>query len=188
MAIYKNIKGFEIQYLDSDPTNAIVGQVWYNSTTKALKGTTAGDATVGTWASGGNMNTAMGDNTGFGIQTAAITAGGTTGAGAYQNNSELYNGSSWTATPTLNTPRRAATGLGTSTAGYVITGQTTGGGVIANVEQWNGSSWTETTDVNTASRGRSSSASGTVTAAIVFAGHPTRTETESWNGSSWTEV
>ena len=134
------------------------------------------------------MNTAMGDNAGFGIQTAAVTAGGTTGAGNYQNNSELYNGSSWTATPTLNSPRRASTGIGTSTAGYIVAGQTSGGGVIAQVEQWNGSGWTETTDTNTATRGRGASASGTITAAIVFGGHPSRALTESWNGSAWTEV
>jgi hypothetical protein len=32
MANYKNIKGFSIQYLDSDPPNPIEGQIWFNST------------------------------------------------------------------------------------------------------------------------------------------------------------
>ena len=57
MTTYKGINGFGIQYLDSDPANPITGQVWYNSTSKSLKGTTASFST-GTWASGGNLNTA----------------------------------------------------------------------------------------------------------------------------------
>jgi hypothetical protein len=42
MADYKNIKGFNIQYLDSDPPNPIEGQMWFNSTTQTLKGVEAG--------------------------------------------------------------------------------------------------------------------------------------------------
>ena len=38
MTTFKNINGFQIQYLASDPTNPIEGQVWFNSTSKALKG------------------------------------------------------------------------------------------------------------------------------------------------------
>ena len=44
MADYKNIKGFNIQYLDSDPPNPIEGQMWFNSTTQTLKGAEAGGA------------------------------------------------------------------------------------------------------------------------------------------------
>ena len=90
MAEYKNIKGFEIQSLDSDPSNPIVGQVWYNSTTQTLKGTTAGAA--GTWGSGGNLNTARSSSAGAGIQTAGLVYGGKTNI----TNNELYNGSAWT--------------------------------------------------------------------------------------------
>jgi hypothetical protein len=42
MADYKNIKGFNIQYLDSDPPNPIEGQMWFNSTTQTLKGAEVG--------------------------------------------------------------------------------------------------------------------------------------------------
>jgi hypothetical protein len=58
MADYKNIKGFNIQYLDSDPPNPIEGQMWFNSTTQTLKGAEVGGVPAGTWASGGNLNTA----------------------------------------------------------------------------------------------------------------------------------
>jgi hypothetical protein len=56
MADYKNIKGFNIQYLDSDPPNPIEGQMWFNSTTQTLKGAEAGGAPIGTWSSGGTLN------------------------------------------------------------------------------------------------------------------------------------
>jgi hypothetical protein len=55
MADYKNIKGFNIQYLDSDPPNPIEGQMWFNSTTQTLKGAEVGGAPAGTWASGGDF-------------------------------------------------------------------------------------------------------------------------------------
>jgi hypothetical protein len=49
MAEYKGIKGFKVQYLSSDPSDPIIGQTWYNSTSKDLKYTSA--TTAGTWAS-----------------------------------------------------------------------------------------------------------------------------------------
>ena len=53
MATYKEIHGVKVQYRDSDAT-AIEGDVWYNSSTGLLKMYAA----VGSWASGGNLNTA----------------------------------------------------------------------------------------------------------------------------------
>jgi hypothetical protein len=98
MADYKNIKGFNIQYLDSDPPNPIEGQMWFNSTTQTLKGVEAGGAPVGTWASGTSMPTAINNNAGFGQQTDSISAAGVaTGqtVGGYTN-VYSYNGTSWT--------------------------------------------------------------------------------------------
>jgi hypothetical protein len=37
MAEYKGIKGFKVQYLSADPSDPIIGQTWYNSTSKDLK-------------------------------------------------------------------------------------------------------------------------------------------------------
>ena len=76
MADYKNIKGFNIQYLDSDPPNPIEGQMWFNSTTQTLKGAEAGGISLGTWSSGGDLNTAQIAPSTFGSQTATISAGG----------------------------------------------------------------------------------------------------------------
>ena len=55
MATYKEIHGINIQSRDSDPT-AVEGDVWYNDTKSLLKMFAA----AGSWASGGNMNTARG--------------------------------------------------------------------------------------------------------------------------------
>ena len=37
MATYRGIKGWKIQFLASDPSNLVAGQIWYNSTTGLLK-------------------------------------------------------------------------------------------------------------------------------------------------------
>jgi hypothetical protein len=37
MADYKGIKGFKVQYLSADPSDPIIGQTWYNDTSKDLK-------------------------------------------------------------------------------------------------------------------------------------------------------
>ena len=47
MTTYKNIKGIEIKYLSADPPAPTVGQVWYNSTTKVVKGAINGVAAHG---------------------------------------------------------------------------------------------------------------------------------------------
>jgi hypothetical protein len=56
MADYKGIKGFKVQYLSADPSNPIIGQTWYNDTSKDLKYT--GATAAGVWATGNNINTA----------------------------------------------------------------------------------------------------------------------------------
>jgi len=37
MSIYKGEKGFKVQSFASDPSNPIEGQIWYNTTSYALK-------------------------------------------------------------------------------------------------------------------------------------------------------
>jgi hypothetical protein len=54
MADYKGIKGFKVQYLSADPSNPIIGQTWYNDTSKDLKYT--GVTATSSWATGNNMN------------------------------------------------------------------------------------------------------------------------------------
>src|SRR5210317_115462 len=60
----------------SDPPSPDAGQIWYNTTDKALRAYVAG---AGAWASGGNLNTATQNSAGAGdSNTAALAIAGTT--------------------------------------------------------------------------------------------------------------
>jgi len=187
MATYKGIQGFNIQNLTADPDNASwVGSIYYNSTTGSFKAIKAGGVSIGTWASGGNLNDARSQVGGVGTQTAAICIGGNTPPETA--NVETYDGSSWTEVNNLNTGRRLTQGMGTVyTSAFAVGGYYTPG-YQSIVESWNGTSWTETTDTNSA-KGAGGQA-GTSTAGIAFAGVPPApmATNEHWNGSSWTEL
>jgi hypothetical protein len=73
MADYINIYGQDILAVASDPANPTLGQIWYNSTSNTLKG--EGYA-AGSWATGGNLNTARRGLAGCGTQTAGLAFGG----------------------------------------------------------------------------------------------------------------
>ena len=183
MTTFKNIKGFEIQYLDSDPATSNVGQVWYNSTSKALKGTTAGGAPSATWASGGNLNQARQQITGCGIQTAALAVAGE--GPTYSALSESYNGSAWTEGNDLNQARAFATALGLQTAALVVGGYD-GGATYGLVESYDGTSYTEVNNLGTPRN--ASGSSGIQTAGLVFGGGPPAGGlTEKFDGTNWTE-
>ena len=122
MATYKEIKGVTVQALDEDPiTN------------------------VGSWASGGSMNT-PGSRQGTGTQTAAIVFGGQTPP-AVTANAETYDGSSFTEVGDLNTARGQLGAFGTQPASFAAGGYVGPPGITDAVESWNGWSWTETKEV-----------------------------------------
>jgi len=186
MATYKNINGFPIQYLESDPTNPIEGQVWFNSSSKSLKGHgILGAVSTGTWSSGGSLNSTKGSGSGSaGINTAGLAV-----STRATNTCELYNGSSWTEVADRSTPTEFSGTFGSQTSAISATGQAPGGD-IANVESWDGSSWTEIADVNQAriAMGKATSIAGN-SLGLLFGGGPGgKNETESWNGSAWTEL
>jgi hypothetical protein len=200
MSEYKGIKGFQVQTRTEDPspTEAQVGDFFYNSTTGQFKTVNDGGAPIGTWASVSSINTARGRLGGFGSATAAIAAGGVLPPNGVSNSVESWNGTAWTEVAEINTARYIANfQFGTTTNGIVAGGATTGPGTptIAVVEEWNGSGWTEVGDLNKAKT--DGGASGTYTAGVIFGGFtmpgapPTYailSETETWNGSAWTEV
>ena len=159
MADYKGIKGFKVQYLSADPSNPIIGQTWYNSTSKDLKYT--GATAAGAWASATSMNTARLYLAGCGTQTAALAFGGGPGTAT-----EEYDGSAWTAGGNLGTARYSLAGAGIQTAGLAFGGGTPT--IVGATEAYNGSSWTAGGTLNTA---RSDLAGcGTQTAALGFGG------------------
>ena len=73
MATYRELVGKKIKKVTSDPSDSIDGQMWYNSTTGAIRGLAITEA----WASSSNMNTgrsAVGH--GSATQTAGLVFGG----------------------------------------------------------------------------------------------------------------
>jgi hypothetical protein len=182
----------------ADYSDAIVGQMYYNSTSGQFKTVNDGGAPIGTWSSVANMNTARGRLGGFGSATAAIGAGGVLPPNGVSNSVESWNGTAWTEVAEINTSRQTSHfQFGTSTNGIMAGGATTGPGTptLAVVEEWNGSAWTEVGDLN--KNKANGAASGTYTAGVIFGGFtfpgapPTFAilgETETWNGSAWTEV
>jgi hypothetical protein len=193
MSEYKNIIGTHIKTVTADPPNPENGQMWYNSTTKVVKGFTANPA--GAWAAGGNLNTARewaGDMS-IGTQTSSLVTGkGPPGSGE----TESYNGTSWTEVADLNSGRYNASGVGPSNTSALAFGgeayPNPSPYYRANTETWNGSGWTEVADLNTGKQYMGSA--GNVTSALAFGGEegPTGStridNNESWNGSAWTEV
>ena len=176
-----------IPQVASDPPSPTEGDVWYNTTTYKLK-VRGLSVPAGSWASGGDLNTARYYGGGAGPQTSNISVGGLNPSG-YLNSVETYNGSSWSNVTGINTTR-----LGAGVFADVNTAALAAGGEIpaatattAVVESWNGSAWTEVNDLNTA-RYAGQAQMGNPTAAILAGGNPAFAVTESWNGTSWTEV
>jgi len=195
MANYKELEGFGVQTLATDPDSpGWIGSIFYNSTSGTFKTVKPGGLPAGTWASGGNRPTGVQGGTGFGSgSTSGLAATGNLfPTGGVTVDVQTYDGSSWTEVGNVNTARKylAASGGSPQTAGIVF-----GGGLnpgpgtrYTNAELWNGSAWTETGDLNTA-RDNIRGAGASSTAALAFGGFPSPTgQTESWNGTSWTEV
>ena len=186
MAGYKEIKGFHVQTRSSDPSEGIVGDFYYNSSTGQFKNIGLG---VGSWSSGGAMNTTKGSHSGFGASKDSSLAGG--GAESPSPppagvNTEVYNGTSWTEVNNLSTGTQMSGSFGTTTAGIFASGSDSTGSPINNVQSWDGTNWTEVAEVNTSRR--QSKGAGTTTAGIITGGTGYTANTESWNGSAWTEV
>ena len=185
MATYYGTYGQKVQYLSSDPPAPQTGQVWYNSTSATLKVRSV--TTSGTWASGGNLNTARSGMGAAGTQTATIGFAGYIGPNSAAT--ESYNGTSWTTLPaSMNNARYILGGFGTQTAAIGCGGYFFPGGAQSATESWNGSSWTT---VNSLPTGRyQGGAAGTQTAGLYSGGAPpantpTNVSTE-WDGTNWT--
>ena len=189
MAKLKDIRGTNIQSIDGDPSNPIIGQIWYNSIAKVLKGQVLVDAS---WATGGSLGTARYGAAGFGSEPAAV---GCFGYGpTYSVATEEYNGSSWTAGNNGNTTRYQVYGCGVLTAGIVC-----GGSIDSsernNTEEYDGTNWTSGGSYPNAQR--KTSLAGTQTATLGAGGQkPTPGSPgvlyydthNTYDGSSWTSA
>ena len=184
MSTYENLHGRRVKVVSSNPSNPGAGEVWYNSALSLLKAQVLGTAA---WSAGGNLGTGTSSNAGFGIQTAAISAGGNT----RNAQSEEYDGSSWTSLPAMRSPAPPAFifgGCGTTTAGVTAGGIPGGQGQVATTDEYNGSSWTGGGNMNSARQGPR--LFGVLTAAVVTGGRndpgPIMNTIEFYNGTAWT--
>ena len=182
MATYKGIQGYSVQKLSSDPTaSEAVGQLWYNSEEAKFKIATEG---AGAWASATALPTATNNGAGFGIVTAAMSAGGYTPGGA-TNNCQTYNGTTWTE---VNNMTRSPTEYSNRGAGTLTAGVTWGGTpTTGKTEKWDGTSWTASGVMNTARY--TTAALGIQTAAMAAGGYidpATADQSETYNGTAWT--
>ena len=139
------------------------------------------------WTAEPALNTAVWQNTGDGIQTAAVSVGGP------PTQTEHYDGSSWTTNAAINTVKIAAAAAGTTSNILVYGGTTDGGdtGLTATTELYNGTSWSEVADLGTARRGLGKG--GDYNSAVAMGGlGPAKSNTEEWNittstitGAAW---
>ena len=163
MSTYYQIFGGKINVVASDPSNPIKGQVWFNTATPALK---YRGITTGTWASGGNMNTARYALGGLGTQTAALGFGGY--IPSYTAATEEYDGTTWTSSGSMANAAFNRGGVGTQTVGLAVGGFLAG--YITASEEYNGTAWSAGGALATA-RG-SSGGAGTQTVGLAIGGSP----------------
>ena len=165
MTTYKELKGTNIEVNSSDPSNPLEGQVWFNSTSNVLKGLRPNLS--GSWASGGNTNTARyGAGAAGASHTASLYFGGYPPIRAL---TESYDGTSWTEVNDMNQANSFPGGTGTQTAAIAFGGGPGDSPGLQNrTELWDGTNWTEVNNLNTA-RQRMASA-GVQTSALSIGG------------------
>jgi len=142
------------------------------------------------WTSGGALPAAKATQ-GFGVQTAAVTVGGTVAPNPTAGSTtEEYNGTSWTSGNSLNTATVAmAASTGLESAGLRAGGGSTPASRLSAVEEYDGTSWASVTSLP--STRFQFQGTGPQTAAFFTGGNtapPTQETTDSldYNGSTWT--
>ena len=183
MSTYEELHGKRVEVFSSDPTldSSYEGQVWFNSTSGTLKTVLS----TGAWVSATPASNGRSSPQGFGIQTAAVMAGGATSPGN-QSYVEEYNGSGWTSGGAMPTTRQDGGSAGTETAGVVWCGE--GPAKLNTTAEYNGTAWTVTNTYPITARGVRGS--GTQTAALGCGGDtpaPAASNVSAeYDGSSWT--
>jgi hypothetical protein len=190
MAAYKTLKGQSIKQVSSDPTNPVVGEIWYNTTIGVLK---VYKDIGGAIASGGNLNTGRRNLAGAGTQTAGLAIGGGPTSIA---NVEEYNGTAWSEETDIPQATQQIAAAGTQTSALAFGGQVVPpfGDIQNETYEYDGSSWTNGGGMGT---GRYNLAGcGTQTAGLATGGttvNPSpppnfigRNLTEEYGGTSWT--
>jgi len=185
MATYKEIKGFNIKSLSTDPTNLNEGEIWYNSTSGTLK---VAGVISGAWSSGTNAPRGNSGMSCVGTNTSALMWGGDTGGGAptWPTVASEYDGSTWTSAGNIPTFVSSTGQAGTATVGLGFGG--TPGSPTATIK-WNGTAWSSG---NVLPTGRTfyNSGAGPATAAVALCGYTApgafENKHDHYDGTNWT--
>jgi hypothetical protein len=186
MANYKELEGFSVQTLATDPdTPGWVGSIFYNSTSGTFKTVKPGGIAVGTWASGTSYPQTQMDFVGAGTPTAAVAWGGEIPP---RQVTASYDGSTWTTGGNYPTLIVQHSGFGTQTAALSAGGFVSGSPGATNASNiYNGSTWTAIPNMNTTRA--AVTGTGTSTSGLIWGGdlRPGSTSaTEEYDGVSWT--
>jgi len=192
MSTYKELVGLKIKTVTSDPSNPLLGEMWYNSTSGSIKVRTFAP---GSWSAGATAPGSYMTFTGCGTKAAYIkTMGndGSPGPNPYGADSQEYDGSSWTAVNSSPYGSRDPGGAGVQTAAIFFGGQGSPATLNTSVS-YDGTNFSGTPSMGNPRR--SCNGGGTSTAAITVGGagpasgspEGAMTNVESYNGSSWSE-
>jgi len=187
MATYRELVGKKIKKVTSDPSDSLDGQMWYNSTTGALRGLAITEA----WASSGPLPEANYGAAGAGSQTDMIYFGGAPYP-ALTNKTFEYNGTGWSEGGNYIGSIKYLAGCGTQTAGLGAGGQIPSPGAQTSSAEYDGSSWTSGDTLTNKRMNVGSTMVGIQTAALIVAGDQfpstprSITACEQYNGSAWT--
>lgn len=189
MATYKNINGTNIPIRASDPTNPILGEIWYNTTSNTLKGQ---GYTSGTISSAPNLNRPTANvNQMGGSSGSPSNSNFVNGGNGFVTTTEEYDGSSWASANNSSTGGTNKWGFGTQTAGLISGGLPAPGvSAVTTTEYYDGTNWTSGTATPVGVRGAGSG--GSFTAGLYFGGHGNPTYPVAYNGvqffdgSAWT--
>ena len=136
------------------------------------------------WTETTEVNAGRRMGAGFGIQTAAVFAGGSDGPTSTKyTNTETWNGSAWTEVSELNSARSEQPGAcGITTAGMVFAGLDPAADHSAKCETWNGSTWTEVGDLSTGRKALGGAGTQNTTAVAFGGANPSNNAaTEEWS-------
>ena len=136
MATYRELVGKKIKKVTSDPSDSIDGQMWYNSTTGAIRGLALSEG----WSSAPNLGTGAYLAGSFGTQTAGVRICGTKHPATPVSNVEHYNGTGWSEETNYPVSGQSISGAGTQTAGIAAGGLTPS--ITTAENSYDGTSWT----------------------------------------------
>ena len=178
MATYQDIKGVRVKYVSGDPSTLRAGEIWYNSTSNTLKGVVSFAA----WSSTAPLITAVFQNAGTGIQTAALSCQGGTGPpGSYRNTTEEYDGSAWSAGGTAPYSAAYLGASGTQTSALAGGGDGNAPGACG---EYDGTTWTAGGALGF--NAYQTKFAGSQTASVAAGGY-SQTNAFEYDGTSWTD-